>query len=100
MIKHIVWWTLKDQAEGATAAENAQKMKAILEDLRHLPGLTDFEVSISFLPSCTEEVAVILQSTHEDAAAFRAYMADPEHKNVVEFTRKVISARKAIDYEV
>ena len=100
MIKHVVWWTLKEQAEGATAMENAQKMKKILDELRTLPGLTDFEVSITFLPSCTEEVAVILQSTHEDVDAFRAYMADPEHKNVVEFTRKVITARKAIDYVV
>lgn len=100
MIKHVVWWTLKERAEGATARENALKMKEILDNLHTLPGLTDFEVSVTFLPSCTEEVAVILQSTHEDAAAFRAYMDDPEHKNVVEFARKVITARKAIDYEV
>lgn len=100
MIKHVVWWTFKEEAEGATAKENALKMKRILEGLRTLPGLTDFEVSVSFLPSCTEEAAVVLQSTHKDLAAFRAYMDDPEHKSVVDFARKVITARKAIDYEV
>ena len=100
MIRHIVWWTLKEQAEGATAAENAVKMKAILDTFVKLPGLSGFEVSIQFLHSCTEEVAVILQSTHVDVAAFRAYMDDPEHKTFVEFARKVITARKAIDYVV
>lgn len=100
MIRHIVWWNLKEQAEGASGAENALKLKAILEGLPVLPGITDFEVSVSFLPSCTEEVSVILQSTHKDLPAFRAYMDDPGHKNVVEFARRVIVSRRAIDYEI
>lgn len=100
MIRHVVWWTLKDHAEGATAAENALKMKEILDTFATLPGLMAFEVSIKFLASCTEEVSIILQSTHEDVAAFRAYMDDQEHKTFVEFARKVITERKAIDYVV
>lgn len=27
MIRHIVWWTLKPEAEGRSAAENAELMK-------------------------------------------------------------------------
>lgn len=100
MIRHIVWWTLKDNAEGATAAENAVKMKEKLDAFGTLPGLKAFEASVTFLPSCTEEVAVILQSTHEDATAFRTYMDDPEHKSFVEFARKVVASRKALDYMI
>lgn len=100
MIRHVVWWTLKEHAEGATAAENAVKMKAILDPFAKLPGVATFEVSVTFLPSCTEEATVILQSTHGDVAGFRAYMDDPEHKRFVEFARKVINTRKAIDYVV
>ncbi|MDE7126740.1 MAG: Dabb family protein, partial [Bacteroidales bacterium] len=33
MIKHIVMWKLKPEAEGRTAAENAQWMKEHLEGL-------------------------------------------------------------------
>ena len=31
MIKHIVMWTFKDNAEGADKAANAKKMKELLE---------------------------------------------------------------------
>ena len=34
MFKHIVMWKLKDFAEGASKAENAQKIKALLEGLK------------------------------------------------------------------
>jgi hypothetical protein len=33
MIKHIVMWRLKEFAEGAAKAENALRMKEILETL-------------------------------------------------------------------
>ena len=100
MIRHIVWWTLKEEAEGNSGVENALKLKTILDELATLPGLAGFEVSVRFLPSCTEEVAVILQSTHNTLADFHAYMEDPAHRDVVDFARKVITARKAIDYEM
>ena len=31
MIKHIVFWKLKDEAEGGTKAENIAKIKSMLE---------------------------------------------------------------------
>ena len=34
MVRHIVMWTLKDEAEGQTAKENGAKMKEILEALK------------------------------------------------------------------
>ena len=34
MVRHIVWWTLKPEAEGRTAAENAKLIKQRLEALR------------------------------------------------------------------
>jgi hypothetical protein len=40
MIKHIVFWTFKDQAEGATRTENAARAKALLEACADLvPGI-------------------------------------------------------------
>jgi hypothetical protein len=35
MLKHIVMWQIKDQAEGAGKAANALKMKAMLDRARH-----------------------------------------------------------------
>lgn len=101
MLKHIVWWTLKEEAEGATAAENALKMKAMLDPIMgKIPSLKALDVSVSFLPSTTEPVQAILLSTHDDAAGLKAYAEHPEHMKCVEFIKKVVASRKAIDFEV
>lgn len=101
MIRHIVWWTLKDRAEGASAAENARKMKEMLESLKDsVPSVNDMEVVVDFLPSTTEPVGVLLVTTHDGTLQLKEYAEDPEHARVVEFVRKVVATRKAIDYEV
>ena len=54
MVRHIVWWTLKPEAEGRTAAENAKLIKQRLEALiGQIPSLKSLEVSYDFLPTCT-----------------------------------------------
>lgn len=55
MLKHIVWWTLKDEAEGATGAENGRKMLEMLRGLEgRIPSLRSIDVSMEFLGSTTE----------------------------------------------
>ena len=64
MVRHIVWWTLKPEAEGRTAAENAKLIKQRLEALMgQIPSLKSLEVSYDFLPTCTMPVNVILMTT-------------------------------------
>ena len=59
MVRHIVWWTLKPEAEGRTAAENAKLIKQRLEALMgQIPSLKSLEVSYDFLPTCTMPVNV------------------------------------------
>jgi hypothetical protein len=100
MIRHCVWWTLKEEAEGNKAEVNARLMKEKLESLHGLPTLKDMEVAIHFLPTTTEAVQVLLFTTHDDAAGLRTYRTEPEHLEVVEFIKKVVSDRKCIDWEV
>jgi len=100
MIRHCVWWTLQDQAEGNSAAENAQLMKEGLEGLRGLSGLKELEVAVKFLPTTTEAVQIILFTTHDDGAGLRTFRTEPAHLEVVEFISKVVSSRKCIDWEV
>jgi hypothetical protein len=99
MIRHCVWWTLKDQAEGNSAEVNARLMMEKLESLRGLSGLKDMEVAINFLPTTTEEVHIVLFTTHDDVASLRTYRTEPEHLEVVDFIKKVVSSRKCIDWE-
>ncbi|MCG8531457.1 MAG: Dabb family protein [Desulfovibrionales bacterium] len=100
MIKHIVWFTFKD-AEGATAQENAEKTVAMLRTLEgKIPTLKTLDVSAEFATSTTEDVQAILLSTHDDEAGLNAYADHPLHLECVDFIKKVIASRKAIDFIV
>ncbi len=99
MVKHIVFWTLKAEAEGATRAENARRVKAALEALAgRIPGLVEIEVGIDFARS-DASYDVALYSTFVDRAALDAYQAHPEHRTVADLIAKVREKRAVVDYE-
>ena len=101
MLKHIVWFTFKEEAEGASAAENAEKAVTMLRSLEgKIPTLKTLDVSKDFASTTTEEVQVILFSTHDDEAGLKDYAEHPLHLECVEFIKKVIASRKAIDFIV
>jgi hypothetical protein len=101
MIRHIVWWTLKDEAEGATAAQNGLKIKALIEALRgKIDTLKSVEVSVKLAATTTVDAQVVLHSTHDTVADLAAYNDHPEHQKIVGFIKKVVSSRQAIDFEV
>ena len=99
MIRHIVWWTLKPEAEGRTAAENAALMKQRAEALRgQIPGLLSIEVAVNFLESSTLPVQVLLTSVHENAEALKVYAELPKHVAIGrELVSLVTTSRQAID---
>lgn len=100
MVKHIVFWKLKDQAEGASREENAREVKARLEALRgKIPGLLRLEVGIDFNRS-DAAYDVALYSELVDRAALEAYQRHPEHVAVADFVGKVRSARAVVDYDL
>lgn len=100
MIKHIVMWTLKDEALGAAKAENAKQMKQKLEALAGLiPVLKHIEVGVNVFaaaPACD----VILYSEFATRADLDAYQVHPEHLKVVEFVKQVVASRGVVDYEI
>ena len=100
MIKHIVWWTLKDSANGCDKAENASIMKAMLEELpAKISEIRAFEVSITIYradPSCD----IVLYSEFNSPADFEVYRDHPDHDAVKEFVANVRDGRAMVDYEV
>ena len=101
MIKHIVWWTLKDTAENASAMENGLKIKEIGENLRgKINELKSIELSVKLQTTTTVPVGVVLQTTHDSMEDLKTYNEHPEHQKLVEFIKKVVDSRNAIDYEV
>lgn len=100
MVRHIVMWTLKEEAEGKTATENAAKMKEILEALNgRIDGLQQLDVSFDIVDA-DPECHIVLCSDHDDAAALDHYQSHPEHQACVAFVKKVAASRKALDYQI
>ncbi|MCQ8895946.1 Dabb family protein [Limnobacter humi] len=100
MIKHIVFWQLKDEALGHTKAQNMQLVKEkLLGCAQVVPGILEFEVALGGQGlECTYDVA--LYSVFESKAALDAYAVHPTHEAIKAFIGEVRSARQCMDYEV
>jgi len=100
MIKHIVFWKLKDQANGLPKEENARLIKEKLEALRGvIPGLLRIEVGFDFSKS-EQSSDLALYSVFATRADLDAYQAHPDHKAVMPFIMEARSERRVVDYEV
>lgn len=98
MVKHIVFWKLKEQADGRSKAENAQLIKEKLEALKgQVDGLINIEVGINFVDGNYD---VALYSELATREALDAYQNHPKHQAILPFVRGVVEDRKAVDYEV
>lgn len=100
MIKHIVFWKLKDSAHGNDKATNAKLIKEKLEALQgKIEGLIKIEVGIDFLGS-PESSDVVLYSEFESKDALDFYQTHPEHKALLPFIGEARCERRVVDYEV
>ncbi len=99
MVKHIVFWKLKDEANGMNKEENAAAIKQKLEDLNgKIEGCIKLEVGFDFLHSA-ESVDVVLYSEFESKEALDFYANHPLHKAVMPFIAEARSERRVVDYE-
>ena len=100
MIKHIVMWKLKDEAEGADRLANAQEMKRRLDECASIvPGILHFEVALA-QPGLEATYDVILNSAFESRDALEAYANHPTHKALMPLFKTVRDERQCMDYEV
>ena len=100
MIKHIVFWKLKDEALGNDKATNALIIKEKLEALNgQIEGLLKLEVGIDFVGGpMSGDVA--LYSEFATKADLDFYQGHPKHKAVQAFVTDVRSDRLVVDYEI
>lgn len=100
MVKHILLFKLKAEAEGSSKAENIVKAKALIEGLNgKIPGLVKVEVGTDF-SATNDSVDMSLYSEFESRDALAVYASHPEHTAVLPFIRAIISERHLIDYEI
>ncbi len=98
VVRHIVVWKLKDEAEGHDKATNAAKMAERLRSLEgKIDGLIKLEVGINSMPSAgAYDVALVADFV--DEAALAAYQVHPLHVKVAEFIALVRAERAVVDY--
>ncbi|HUJ17218.1 MAG TPA: Dabb family protein [Nitrospirota bacterium] len=99
MIKHIVLWKLKPEAEGATKDQNAAFMKRELEALKaKIPQIKHIEVGLNLIPSdAAHDVALYSEfATEQD---LDIYQKHPDHLRIAAFVAKVRESRAVVDYK-
>ncbi len=100
MIKHIVFWRFKDEAEGLNKEQIIAKAKEVLEDLvDKIPEIKELEVGTDFNggPAAFDTALYTAFDTKE---ALAIYQDHPAHQKVKDFIGKVTSDRAVVDYEI
>jgi len=98
MLKHIVMWKLKDEAEGKDKKANGQKIIKMLSDLKQsIPELRHIEAGQN-IRRLENGFDLVLYSEFQNEDDLNEYRVHPEHQKVVEFIGKVTSERAFVDY--
>ena len=97
MIKHIVMWKLKVEADSAHKSTNAQSVKQKLEALNgHIPGMLKLEVGIDFSQT-DASFDVVLSSEFNRREELTAYHHHPLHLSVAPFVYAVREHRVLVE---
>ena len=98
MIRHIVMWNLKEEAEGNPKATNGLMIKNKLEGLvGKIEGLHRMEVNPNVVASGYD---LCLYSELESLDALAYYKEHPLHKEIQSFVHAVITDRVSCDMEL
>jgi hypothetical protein len=100
MIRHIVAWKLKENAEGKTKAENALMLKNELESLAaKIKEIRTIEVGVNF-NSGQDAYDLGLVSEFATKYDLDVYQNHPEHQRVAGILRRLRETRIVVDYEM
>lgn len=100
MVHHVVMWKLKNSAEGKTKEENALIFKERFEALFGvIEEIRTIYIGINLKSAPDSNFDVILTSHFDNFDDLNTYSADPRHVVIVDWVKKVIEQRIAIDFE-
>lgn len=101
MIRHIVMWKLREEAEGASKRKNAEKLKLILEGLKiNIEEIKNVEVGIQINNEDSDGLDVVLICDFLNELDFKMYTRNSHHKKAVKFIESVAEKRFYVDYHV
>ena len=100
MVKHIVFWNIKNEVYGETKEQIMLRMKEMLEALNgEIPGLLFAEVGIDQNKTDASH-DVCLYSEFPDWESLAFYQDHPKHVACKGYIRSVAESRTLCDYEV
>ena len=95
MLRHIVMWTFREQAEGADRATNVARARALLEGCAGItPGIVHFTVATA-TPGMDCTADLVLDSTFTDAHALAAYQAHTTHAAIKPFMKAAVASSRS-----
>ncbi len=98
MIRHIVMFRFKEEAEGRSKKENVLATKRMLDALPgKIPQILKSEVYINAEGANCENADLILISDFESFESLDEYIVHPDHKAVGAFMGPLRESRAAID---
>lgn len=99
MIKHIVMWKLKDEAESNNKSTNKKKVIELLHGLvSKISEITSLETGDNFNPT-DAAYDLVLITTHTSRETLNGYIDHPAHKEAASFIGKVVADRRVVDFE-
>ena len=101
MIRHVVMFKFKEEAEGRTKAENIAITKAMLDALpEKIDWIRASTVAINSADADQTNYDLCLISDFDSLEDLAAYIVHPDHKAVSAFMRSVRLDRACVDFEI
>jgi hypothetical protein len=100
MVKHIVFWKLKEELSADEREEAFRRIKAGFEALPgKIPGLVKIEIGLDYGqgPDASD---LVLYSEFDSRASIAGYEAHAEHAALVPLVRDVRTEKRVVDYDV
>lgn len=98
MVRHVLFWQLRDELSEKERAEVAASAKRALEALVGVvPGL--ISLSVTTTPMESSNVELMLDSTLESPAAYDGYKVHPAHVAAAGIVRAAAKSRYCMDFE-
>ena len=100
MIRHVVMWKLRTEAQGKSKQENMELIRDSLYAL--LPVIPEIKkMEIGFDVKHTDmSMDLMLLTEFDSLEALATYADHPEHLKVSAYVRKVIETRVVLDCEI
>ena len=99
MVKHIVFWKLRDEVTGSAREEALNRIKSGFEALHgRIPGLQRIEIGFDFSKT-GDSGDIALYSEFESRAALDGYQTHPLHLALVPLVRDVRTEKRVVDYD-